>query len=59
MRRHSPSDPSRTRLKIQAWLLVAPCNFWSAFMSGYGGNIVALLPNGVTFYSFSDGNEFP
>ena len=36
-----------------------PCNFWSAFMSGYGGNIVALLPNGVTFYSFSDGNEFP
>ncbi len=35
------------------------CNFWIAFMSGYGGNIVALLPNGVTFYSFSDGNEFP
>jgi len=34
-------------------------NFWIAFMSGYGGNIVALLPNGVTFYSFSDGNEFP
>jgi hypothetical protein len=35
------------------------CNFWVAFMSGYGGNVVALLPNGATFYSFSDGNEFP
>jgi len=28
-------------------------------MSGYGGNIVALLPNGATFYIFSDGMEFP
>jgi len=35
------------------------CNFWVAFMSGYGGNVVALLPNGATFYSFSDSNEFP
>jgi len=35
------------------------CNFWVAFMSGYGGNIVALLPNGTTFYSFSDGYEWP
>jgi len=36
-----------------------PCSFWAAFMSGYGGNIVALLPNGTTFYSFSDGYEWP
>ena len=36
-----------------------PCSFWVAFMSGYGGNIVALMPNGTMFYSFSDGNEFP
>ena len=28
-------------------------------MSGYGGNVVALLPNGTIFYRFSDGNEFP
>ncbi len=35
------------------------CSFWVAFMSGYGGNLVALLPNGTVFYSFSDGNEFP
>ena len=35
------------------------CNFWVPFMSGYGGNIVAMPPNGVSFYRFSDGNEFP
>ena len=34
------------------------CNYWISMMSGYGGNVVALLPNGVTFYVFSDGNEF-
>jgi hypothetical protein len=36
-----------------------PCSFWVAFMSGYGGNVVALLPNRTAFYRFSDGNEFP
>jgi Beta-lactamase len=35
------------------------CSFWISFMSGYGGNIVAMLPNGTTFYVFSDGKEFP
>jgi hypothetical protein len=35
------------------------CSFWLSFMAGYGGNIVALLPNGTTFYIFSDGMEFP
>jgi CubicO group peptidase (beta-lactamase class C family) len=35
------------------------CDFWVSLMVGYGGNIVALLPNGVTFYIFSDGMEFP
>ncbi len=34
------------------------CNFWLSFMSGYGGNTVLLLPNGATYYIFSDGNEF-
>ncbi len=34
------------------------CDFWISFMSGYGGNSVVLLPNGATFYIFSDGNEF-
>jgi hypothetical protein len=35
------------------------CNFWISLMAGYGGNIVALLPNGSVFYIFSDGMEFP
>lgn len=35
------------------------CNFWVSLMAGYGGNIVALFPNGATFYIFSDGREFP
>jgi hypothetical protein len=34
------------------------CNFWVPFMSGYGGISVLLLPNGATYYIFSDGNEF-
>jgi hypothetical protein len=28
------------------------------YMSGFGGVSIALLPNGVTYYYFSDGNEF-
>lgn len=31
---------------------------WIPFMSGYGGIVVALLPNGMTYYYFSDGNSF-
>ena len=34
------------------------CNFWVSFMTGYGGNSVVLLPNGATFYIFSDGDEW-
>jgi len=34
------------------------CDFWVPNMSGYGGISVALLPNGVTFYAFSDNNEW-
>jgi hypothetical protein len=36
-----------------------PCDFWISIMSGYGGNVVLLLPNGASFYAFSDGMEFP
>ncbi len=35
------------------------CDYWTSFMSGYGGNIVMLLPDGATYYIFSDGMEFP
>jgi hypothetical protein len=34
------------------------CDLWISLMSGYGGNIVLLLPNGVSYYIFSDGMEF-
>ena len=27
---------------------------WIPFMSGFGGNVVALMPNGITYYYFSD-----
>jgi hypothetical protein len=33
------------------------CDVWVTFMSGYGGNVVVLLPNGATYYVFSDGDE--
>lgn len=35
-----------------------PCTFWTPFMSGYGGITVVMMPNGVTYYYFSDNDEF-
>lgn len=35
-----------------------PCTFWTPFMSGFGGISVIMMPNGATFYVFSDNNEF-
>ena len=34
------------------------CIFWTPFMSGYGGISVVMIPNGSTYYYFSDNNEF-
>lgn len=34
------------------------CSFWVPFMSGYGGITVAMMPNGSTYYYFSDNEEF-
>jgi hypothetical protein len=34
------------------------CSFWVPFMSGYGGITVAMLPNGATYWYFSDNNNF-
>lgn len=34
------------------------CEFWVVKMFGYSGNVVALFPNGVTYYYFSDNREF-
>jgi hypothetical protein len=35
-----------------------PCSFWVPFMSGYGGITVAMMPNGATYYYFSDSETF-
>ncbi len=34
------------------------CEFYVPFMSGYSGDTVALMPNGVTYYYFSDSRQF-
>jgi hypothetical protein len=34
------------------------CTFWTPFMSGFGGITVVMMPNGSTYYYFSDNNEF-
>ncbi len=34
------------------------CSYWVPFMSGYGGITVAMMPNGATYYYFSDNDEF-
>ncbi|MBE0686753.1 MAG: hypothetical protein IH585_12250 [Anaerolineaceae bacterium] len=34
------------------------CEFWVPQMLGVSGNLVALFPNGITYYYFSDNDEF-
>jgi hypothetical protein len=34
------------------------CEFWAVQMLGVSGNVVALFPNGVSYYYFSDNREF-
>jgi CubicO group peptidase (beta-lactamase class C family) len=34
------------------------CEFWVAQMLGVSGNAVVLMPNGTTYYYFSDNQEF-
>lgn len=34
------------------------CTFYAPFMSGYGGITVVMMPNGATYYYFSDNDEF-
>ncbi|MBN2003258.1 MAG: PD40 domain-containing protein, partial [Anaerolineae bacterium] len=34
------------------------CDFWITEMQGVSGNVVALFPNGITYYYFSDNQEF-
>jgi hypothetical protein len=34
------------------------CSFWVPHMVGYTGDVVAMMPNGSTYYYFSDNREF-
>jgi hypothetical protein len=34
------------------------CEFWVPNMLGVSGNVVALFPNGISYYYFSDNREF-
>jgi hypothetical protein len=34
------------------------CVFWVPHMLGYSGVVIALIPNGTTYYYFSDNREF-
>ena len=34
------------------------CVFQIPYMRGYGGNVVVLLPNGVSAFRFADGGNF-
>jgi CubicO group peptidase (beta-lactamase class C family) len=34
------------------------CSFQIPYMSGYGGNLVVLLPNGISAFRFADGFNF-
>jgi hypothetical protein len=36
----------------------AGCSFQIPYMAGLGGNLVALLPNGVSVFRFADGNNY-
>jgi hypothetical protein len=53
-----PSDIFRYNNGFWAWNAQASLRCktptWIPFMSGYGGIIVALFPNGITYYYFSD-----
>lgn len=35
-----------------------PCDFWVPQMNGFGAIVIAMMPNGTTYYYFSDHNEF-
>jgi Beta-lactamase len=56
------SDVLRYNLGFWAWNVQATlgcrAETWIPFMSGYGGIVVALLPNGMTYYYVSDGAVF-
>lgn len=66
-----PTDPSQTNVTsyynnsfwaydLNASTVMDNCNTetWIPYMSGYGGIGIQLLPNGMTYYFFSDGFDY-
>lgn len=57
-----PSRFGDQRYHLSFWSLpyrtVQGCSFDIPYMLGYGGNIVALLPNGVSAFRFADGHTY-
>ena len=56
------AEPLRYKNGFWAWnaqvALSCPTPVWIPMMSGFGGVIIAVMPNGVTYYYFSDGGDF-
>lgn len=66
-----PTDPSESTptsmynngfwvYDLNASTVVQNCNSetWIPYMSGYGGIGIQMLPNGMTYYFFSDGSDY-
>jgi CubicO group peptidase (beta-lactamase class C family) len=59
-----PAGAANLRYRNGFWgldvaeIIGCPEPVWVPFMSGYGGIVVALFPNGVAYYYFSDGNTW-
>lgn len=61
--RHTGLDPNDLAYSDGYWgvdisrEITCPNTTWIPFMSGYGGIIVAMLPNGSIYYYFTDSNQ--
>lgn len=57
-----PSRFGDQRYHLSFWSLpyraAQGCSFDIPYMLGYGGNVVALLPNGVSAFRFADGHAY-
>jgi len=58
--RHYRAGEARYHLSFwsTAYRTSAGCFFQIPFMAGYGGNLVVLLPNGLSAFRFADANSF-
>jgi len=50
--------PSRLSFWSVPYRTTTGCSFQIPYMAGFGGNLVALLPNGVSVFRFADASNF-